>query len=165
MWAASFGRGMAASTDVVLEAFCGSRTRLLTLGVLASAEAPLSGYRLALVADLPREKVYPELRKAIAAGSVAKTEFGYSLVDPDLRQLLRSRIRVVWNSNWDRLGSRSSTAVDEELREIRKVTRKISLYDPGNRIPPNSLRELERDPEKNRALRRLGLRPSRRKKK
>jgi hypothetical protein len=163
MWAASFERSMPATTDAALEAFCGSRTRLLTLAVLASAEVPISGYRVASAADLPREKVYPELRKAIAAGSVIKSAAGYSLTDPDLRQLLRSRVRVVWNSNWDRLGSRSSTAVDEELREIRKMTRKISLYDPGHRIPPDALRELERDPEKNRALRRLGLRPSRRK--
>jgi hypothetical protein len=154
---------MPASTDAAMEAFCGSRTRLLTLGVLASAEAPLTGYRVASVAGLPREKVYPELRKAMAAGLVIKDEGGYLLVDLEIRQLLRSRIRVVWDRYWDRPAGPSSEAIGAELWEIRKLTRKIRLYNPNNRIPPGALRELERDPHKDRALRRLGLRPSRRK--
>jgi hypothetical protein len=154
---------MPTSTDATIEAFCGSKARLLTLGVLASAEVPLTGYRLARIAGLPREKVYPELRKAIAAGSVVKAETGYSLVDADLRRLLRERIRVTWDSYWDKPGNPSGQAVDVELRQIRKLTRKLRLYDPSNRIPPAAVLELERDPKKNRALRRLGLRPSSRK--
>ncbi len=154
---------MSASSDPATEAFCGSKTRLLTLGVLAASEVPMTGYRVALVAELPREKVYPELDRAMASGLVTKSEKGYSLVDPDFRQLLRSRVRVVWSSYWDRPGGPSTGAVDEELRAIRRLTRKVRLYDPENRIPPDALRELVRDPEKNRALRRLGLRPSQRK--
>jgi hypothetical protein len=154
---------MPASTDVAMESFCGSRARLLTLGVLAAAEIPLSGYRVALVSALPREKVYPELRRAIAAGSVIKGEAGYSLVDPEIRELLRSRIRVVWNSYSGKPGRLSAEAADAELTEIRKLTRTVRLYNPRNRIPAAAIRELERDPEKNRALRRIGLKPSRRK--
>jgi hypothetical protein len=151
------------STDSALESFCGSRTRLLTLAVLASADAPLTGYRIAAVAGLPREKVYPELNKARSAGSVIRDGAGYSLVDPELRALLRVRTPVTWNSYWDRADRPSPDTVDAELRRIRKLTRGLTLYDSRNRIPPDALRELERDPEKNRALRRLGLRPSRRK--
>lgn len=75
----------------------------------------MTGYRVALVAELPREKVYPELRKAIAAGSVTKTKLGYSLVDPEIRQLLRSRVRVVWGSySYGPEGTASDT-VDPEF--------------------------------------------------
>jgi hypothetical protein len=123
----------------------------------------MTGYRLAQVAELPREKVYPELRKALASGSVRKTVSGYSLVDVDLRQLLRERVRVTFESAWDRPGTGSSQGVEAELRQIRRQTSAIRLYNPRNRIPAAAVRELERDPEKNRALRRLGLRPSRRK--
>ena len=108
---------MSATSDAALEAFCGSRTRLLTLGVLAAAEVPLTGYRVALVAGLPREKVYPELRRSIAAGSVVKGESGYSLVDREPRKLLRSRIRVVWSKYWDRPYGSSAGSVSRELRE------------------------------------------------
>ena len=135
----------------------------MTLGVLASAERPITGYRLAQVAELRREKVYLELRKAIAAGSVVKGGAGYSLVDRDLRQLLRNRIPVTWDSCWDRLGTPSGQAAEEELRQIRRLSKNSRLFDPTNRIPLSAIRELERDPGKDRALRRLGLRPSRRK--
>jgi hypothetical protein len=152
---------MTVSTDPAIEQFCGSRARLETLGVLAAAETPMTGYRVAQIAGLPREKVYPELRKAVALGTVEKGEAGYSLIDGDLRTLLRERVRVTFESAWDR--PLSARAVEAELRQIRRQTRKTRLYDPANRIPAAAIRELERDPEKNRTLRRLGLRPSERK--
>lgn len=154
---------MPAESDDALEAFCGSRARLLTLGVLAAAEAPLSGYRVAEVAGLPRPKVYPELRKASEAGIVARSERGYSLVDPELRSLLRTRVRVTWDWYWDRSDRPTSEALERELRHIRRTRKRVALFDPKNRIPEDAVRELTRDPEKNRALRRVGLRPSERK--
>jgi hypothetical protein len=149
--------------DEKIQSFCGSRARLLTLAVLAAAEVPMTGYRVAAVAGLPREKVYPELRAAIESSSAVKSERGYAMVDEDLRRLLRARTRVTWDSYWDRPGRPSADAVDRELDEIRKSRRRVRLYNPNNRIPPEALRELVRDPEKDRALRRTGLRPSRRK--
>jgi hypothetical protein len=154
---------MAAESDVVLESFCGSRTRLLTMSVLASAEAPLSGYRIASVAGLPREKVYPELQRAIAVGSVEKTASGFVLIDTDMRSLLTKRVRVTWDNYWDRSDRPSTEAVDRELEVIRQRRKRVPLYNPANRIPKRAIRELERDPEKDRALIRLGLRPSSRK--
>jgi hypothetical protein len=153
---------MTVSADPAIEQFCGSRVRLETLGVLAAAVTPMTGYRVAQIAGLPREKVYPELRKAVALGTVQKDETGYVLVDGDLRTLLRKRVRVTFESAWDR--PLSAGAVEAELRQIRTRTRKIRLYDSANRIPAAAIRELERDPEKNGRLRRLGLRPSKRKK-
>lgn len=154
---------MPAASDRALESFCGSRVRLLTLSVLAAAEAPLTGYRVAAVAKLPRAKVYPELRKALSTGVARKTSAGFSLVDPDLRQLLRKRVRVTWDEVWDGSQRGSTEAVNLELDSIRRGRSKAPLFDPNNRIPQSALRELERDPEKDRALVRLGLRPSVRK--
>jgi hypothetical protein len=135
------------------------------MSVLASAEAPLSGYRIAKVAGIPREKVYPELRRAVAVGSVAKSATGFFLIDPDVRELLRKRIRVTWDTYWDRPGRLSTGAVDRELEAIRQTRRRVPLYNPANRIPKQAILELERDPEKDLALMRLGLRPSSRKRK
>jgi hypothetical protein len=154
---------MAAESDEALESFCGSRTRLLTMSVLASAEAPLSGYRIATVAGLPREKVYPELQRAISVGSVEKTASGFVLNDSDMRLLLRKRVRVTWDNYWDRTDRPSGEAVDRELKLIRQRRKRVPLYNPANRIPKGAIRELQRDPEKDRALVRLGLRPSNRK--
>lgn len=156
-------RAVPAESDEALEAFCGSRARLLTLGVLASAEAPLSGYRVAEVAGLPRAKVYPELSKAVVVGVVERGELGYSLVDPELRALLRARIRVTWDLYLDQPDPSSSEAVRRELARIRRTRKRVSVFDPRNRIPAGAIRELTRDPEKNRALRRIGLKPSERK--
>ncbi len=154
---------MPAASDRALETFCGSRVRLLTLAVLAAADAPLTGYRVAAVAQLPRAKVYPELRKALSTGVARKTAAGFSLVDPDLRQLFRKRVRVTWDEVWDAPERRSAEAVNLELEGIRRSRSKVPLFDPNNRIPQSALRELQRDPEKDRTLVRLGFRPSARK--
>lgn len=154
---------MPAESDLALRVFCGSRARLLTLGVLASAEAPLTGYRVASVTGLPRSKVYPELRKAVKAGIVERTDIGFSLVDPDIRTMLRARIRVTWDSYWDRPDRSTSLAVRRELDRIRRARKRVPLFNPKNNIPESAIRELTRDPDKNRALRRLALKPSERK--
>ena len=154
---------MSAEADRALNSFCGSRARLLTLSVLAAAEAPLTGYRVAEVAGLSRAKVYPELRKALAVGIAARTASGYTLIDSDLRELLRKRVRITWNTFWDAPDRLSTGAVDRELEKIRNARRKVPIFDPDNRIPKKAVRELQRDPEKDRVLMRLGLRPSVRK--
>lgn len=123
----------------------------------------MTGYRVAGVAGLPRAKVYPELQKAVEVGIVDRSDVGYRLVDVELRSLLRTRIRVTWDSYWDRIDRPSSAAVERELGVIRRTRKKVALFDPKNRIPKGAIRELTRDPEKNRALRRVGLRPSERK--
>jgi hypothetical protein len=150
-------------SDLPLESLFGSRTRLLTMAVLANAEEPLTGYRIAKVADLPRQKVYPELRKGIGAGLIRRAGPGFVLADPDVRSLLRKRVRIRWDEEWDRSREGQAIKVPAELNRIRSSLRSFKAYDPKNRIPTDARRELQRDPVKNRILRELGLRPSSRK--
>ena len=149
--------------DPRLESLFGSRTRLLTVAVLANSDEPLTGYRVAKIAELPRQKVYPELRRAIATGLIAQTPTGYLLADSDIRALLRKRVRIRWAQEWDRARRGSAGLIRKELDQIRRALKGLQLYDVDNRIPESALRELVRDPAKNRALRAAGARPSARK--
>jgi hypothetical protein len=154
---------MEAEVDPGLGSLVGSRARLLTLAVLANSDEPLSGYRIAKIASLPRVKVYPEIRKGIEAGILARDGQGYRMVDIDLRSMLRKRVRIRWDEEWDRARSVRATNSADDLERIRASLKGVRLYDPKNRVPRTAIRELERDPEKNRILRRLNLRPSARK--
>jgi hypothetical protein len=141
----------------------GSQNRLLTMAVLANADEPLTGYRVAKIAGLPRQKVYPEIRRGVEVGLVDRTPSGFLLTDPDVRILLRKRIRIRWDEEWDRAQRARSSTVSSELARIRSSLKAVRTYDPKNRIPLRERRELERDPAKDRILVRMGLRPSRRK--
>jgi len=155
---------METEIDPALSSFVGSQTRLLTLAVLANTEEPLTGYRVAKIASLPRVKVYPEIRKGIETGILVRDGVGYRMVDTDLRTLLRKRVRIRWDQEWDRARAVQAANVTADLKRIQASLKGIRLYDPRNRVPAAAIRELERDPEKNRILRRLKLRPSTRKK-
>ena len=74
------------------------------MAVPANAEQPMSGYRVAKVAGLPRQKVYPEIRRGVDAGLVVETPSGFRLADADVRALLRKRVRIRWTEDWDRPG-------------------------------------------------------------
>jgi hypothetical protein len=154
---------MELAVDGPLTSLFGSRTRLLTMAVLANADEPLSGYRVAKVANLPRQKVYPEIRRGIKAGLVQSSPTGFSLSDPDVRALLRKRVRISWDEEWDRSRTGRSALVSAELGRLRSSLNGVRLYDPDNRIPASARRELERDPAKNLILRKYGARPSVRK--
>jgi hypothetical protein len=154
---------MEATLDSVLTSLFGSRTRLLTMAVLANAEEPLTGYRVAKVAGLPRQKVYPELRRGIETGLVTRVSSGFLLSDPDVRALLRKRVRIRWDEEWDRARASRNPEGGADLDRIRSSLRGFRTYDPKNRIPATALRELERDPVKNQILRSMGARPSIRK--
>jgi hypothetical protein len=154
---------MRVDIDPGLTALFGSRARLLTLAVLANADEPLTGYRVAKIAGVPRQKVYPELRRGVATGLLERSGDGFRLSDSDIRAILRKRVRIRWDAEWDRARVSRAVKVASELGQIRASLKGVETYDPTNRIPVEALRELERDPEKNRVLRRLGLRPSLRK--
>jgi hypothetical protein len=149
--------------DPSLSALFGSRTRLLTMAVLANADEPLTGYRVAKVAGLPRTKVYPEIRKGVRAGLLVRDGPGYRMNDPDVKDLLRKRVRIRWYDEWNRARGTTGESVERELSRIRASLEGVRTFNPSNRIPKLAIRELRRDPEKNRILRRLGLRPSTRK--
>lgn len=160
---------MVGDIDPALVAFCGSENRVRTLGVLANAEFPMSGYRVAKVAGVPESKAYPELLRAVRAGLVQKSREGYRLTDPGVRALLRVRVRLYWAEDWDR--SRSAWPAEtprllkEGLKAIReRIRRDPSYLRPRGWSPPaaaSSLaRELRRDPAKDDALRRRARRTS-----
>ena len=162
---------MADSWDPVLEAAFGSRTRLLTLAALANSDEPLTGYRLGVVAGLPRPKVYAELRRGIKSGLVERVSGGFRLADPDIRTLLRKRVRIRWDAEWDRSRKNWNEETAELLRAgLAEVRARIQqnpgyLRPPGWKPPPEARSwqmELDRPPQKDRVLRRVGLRTSKR---
>lgn len=154
---------MEGTFDPGLAYIFGSQTRLLTMAVLANSEEPLTGYRVAKVANLPRQKVYPEINRGVEMGVIERVRGGCRLSDPDIRALLRKRVRIRWAEGWDRARAGKAAGVAAELDRIRLSLKGVRTYDPANGIPAAALRELERDPAKNQLLRRAGARPSSRK--
>src|SRR5271170_6733661 len=118
--------------DPALATLFGSRTRLLTMAVLANAEEPLTGYRVAKVAGLPRQKVYPEIRRGVRAGLVGESASGFRLLDPDVKALLRKRVRIRWDEEWDRARAESSGRVTSDLRQIPASLNGVRTYDSRN---------------------------------
>jgi hypothetical protein len=162
---------MSDQTDPALVAFCGSETRARTLGALANAVSPMTGYRVAKVSGIPEPKVYPELRRAVRAGIVRMEENGYRLIDDDLRTLLQKRVRLYWDVDWDqaRAGWSDETPglLKQGLLAIRQRIREDPFYlRPKGWSPPASARkwdrELVRAPEKDVRIRRLRRRTSKR---
>jgi len=138
---------MEKAADPGLVRFCGSETRVLTLGVLANSEAPLTGYRVAKISNLPQTKVYQELRRGIEAGYVERQARGFRLSDPDLRTLLKKRVRISWSEDWFG-GEKRRT---ERSRAVASMS--TSWYDPSRYTPNPAVarrysREIERPPEK-----------------
>jgi hypothetical protein len=138
---------MTSRIDPGLAEFTGSETRVLTLGVLANATRPLTGYRVAKIAGRPEIKVYEELRRAIGAGTVEKTVDGFRLVDPDLRALLRKRVRLYWSEDW------YSGEVERAARADAAKRLDSSWFDPSRyvadpKIARRFAKEFERPPEK-----------------
>jgi len=150
-------RGMA---DRGLVAFCGSETRVSTLGVLANAERPLTGYRISKLAGLQPIKVYRELERAIRAGLVGKSESGYRLLDRDVRTLLQKRVRVSWSEAW-------FADEGERAKRSRKVLENsVAWYDPrryksNSKVAKRYATEIQRPPEKDKLSQRVGVGPSR----
>jgi hypothetical protein len=110
---------MRADIDPGLTALFGSRARLLTMAVLANADEPLTGYRIAKIARLPRQKVYPELRRGVESGLVERSGEGFRLSDSDIRTVLRKRVRIRWDAEWDRARGSRASRVARELGQIR----------------------------------------------
>lgn len=134
--------------DDALVAFCGSGTRVATLGVLANSEKPLTGYRIATLAGLQPIKVYRELAQASKSGLVQRTARGYRLIDPDLRTLLRKRVRISWFESWyDQESARGKRA--EAIRESSTAWFDPSRYQPNPSIARRYAKEIERPEEKN----------------
>jgi hypothetical protein len=156
---------MDAGVDPTLLSLFGSRTRLLTMAVLANASRPLTGYRVAVIAGLPREKVYPEIRKGMATGLLAKDDEGYRMVDPDVRAILQKRVQIRWDREWDRERAGWNEGTQDRLNAILASIPTNSTYlRPQGWRPSASaralIREMRRPRAKDALLRRRALRTS-----
>jgi DNA-binding transcriptional ArsR family regulator len=115
---------MTVRVDPGLEAAFGSATRVLTLSALAGTRQPLTGYRVAELIGGQRTKVYAELKRLAEAGIVRKftpssRPATWSLVDQDIRDLLRKRVRIASMEDW-------LTTRDSQTRRVRLLQRSLS---------------------------------------
>jgi hypothetical protein len=156
---------MVAEVDSGLQWLLGSRTRLLTMAVLANADEPLTGYRIAKTADLPRIKVYAELRNGVSSELLAKVDEKYLMVDPDVRALLRKRVKIRWDEEWDRARVGWNGQTSARLAKIlASMSTEPEFLRPRGWRPTDSalkvIREIQRPPTKDAVLERRGLRTS-----
>lgn len=138
---------MNTNLDPALTYLVGSRARLLALAVLANATGPLTGYRVSRVADLPRQKVYPILRRAVTAGIIREFDDGFVLVDSGIRDLLRRRLRIEWSED-RRVAEGARTSVTRD-----RVDDEFGWYDPTKyranpRVGRRYAKEFRRPPAK-----------------
>ncbi len=142
-----------------LVALFGSATRVRVMAPLANASRPMTAYRIATLSGVARTKINVEIRRLEEAGivrsrTIEKGRRGWELVDPDLRSLLRKRIRIVWSRDLEN----EIPSWAERVRDSRSRREPIDarLLKGPVRDPSDFLRPVEKD----RILRRLGLPPS-----
>lgn len=149
---------MTLRVDSGLLALFGSEDRVRVLAALANAEAPLTAYRVATMVEVSPPNVYRELKrlarfKEVKRASTQEGRCGWALVDPDLRNLLRRRLRIVWSQDICR-GTQG-----RERRALLAVQRSgeepldLSMFKPGS---PLSVSEVRRRDEKDRVLAKAG---------
>jgi hypothetical protein len=153
---------MEADIDPGVASLFGGRLRAVTLGALASAQTPLTAYRIAKITGSQVIKVITELRRLEATGvldrvSRAGSAPGWTLTDPALRDFFRRRVRIVWWRDWDREVSRRVL----RSASLPRTPIDLSRFRPNPRAVPNR-EEFVRPPEKDRELARAGLPISRR---
>lgn len=142
--------------DRSLSALFGSDTRLRLLAVLANAQHPLTGYRVAKTAEVPISKVYPELSRLEKARLAAHTKLGWTIDDTDVAALLRKRMRVVDSEDW----FRNKSNRDEQDRALMDRLRKLPPPD-WSTVNSTAIRyDLSRRKEKDALLARHGMKPS-----
>jgi hypothetical protein len=148
---------MPSFVDPRIASLLGSETRAVVLGVLAHAGRPLSGYRIAKTGGVAQPDVHVQLRRLADTGFVVKRRTGWVLVEPSLRELFRGRMRVVGWQDWTTAHRR------RERTAARQVAALAALPHPNppRGWKPRDAEERKRRREKDRVLRRLGLRPSR----
>jgi DNA-binding PadR family transcriptional regulator len=156
---------MAVSVDPAVSALFGSETRVRALAPLANSQRPLTGYRVARMMGIPRTKIYSELTRLESEGWVTRSLDGrgravWTLNDPDVRRLLRRRVRVV-------LADEAFSGSVELASKTRQVMQSLRLNPVDRRLldgpfTPANPRDYDRPPTKDAALRCLRLPVSRR---
>jgi hypothetical protein len=134
----------------------GSQVRSSILAVLASANGPLTGYRIALTGGLPQPKVHVQLRRLSRAGIVVRNSEGWVLVDLRLAALFTRSQRVLGWDDWRQEHHRREQSGRETLDQLRRL--------PHPKPPagwvPNHPEAYSRPPLKERMVRRMGLNQS-----
>jgi sugar-specific transcriptional regulator TrmB len=116
--------------DSKVERFLGSANRARTLAPLANARRPLTAYRIAWLARIPRSKVYDELRRLESVGLVAERKGArgtstWTLLDEDAAVYLRKKMRVLWSADI------TSTASVRAREERSRAASARAWFDPS----------------------------------
>jgi DNA-binding transcriptional ArsR family regulator len=147
---------MKPTVDRSLVAAFGSETRVLTLAALANSSVPLTAYRAAKIAGLRPPKVYEEIRRAKANGLVGQVGGKVTLLDPDIRDLLRRRVRIFGLGDW--LTEKDRREVSRKAIADRLQTLPSPRFRRERGWAPRAPEIYQRDPKKDRTLRSMGLR-------
>jgi DNA-binding transcriptional ArsR family regulator len=129
-------------------ALLGSANRVRTLAPLANAYRPMTAYRVAQLAGIPRTKVYEELRRLRDAGVLQerRTRRGtstWSLLDADMGLYLRKKIRIAWSADLAKAAS-SRAARERTLLTGRRRWFDPSKYVANPAVAARYAREIER---------------------
>jgi hypothetical protein len=103
-----------------LVALCGSVARASTLGALARAAGPVSGYRIGKTGSIPFPMVYKELERLRRAGLVSKRDGGWVLADAEVRRLFARRFPARSLGRWSLTAERRRTEEEVTVACLRK---------------------------------------------
>jgi hypothetical protein len=148
--------------DSGLSGLFGSDDRVRTLAALANAGAPLTGYRIATMVGMEPPNVYRELNRLLACEEVKRATTpdgrnGWLMVDPDVRSLLRRRLRIVWSRDLTRGAEERERRAASIIERSAREPLDLSKFKPGRRISSAATR---RRREKDEVLERAGARTS-----
>ncbi len=149
---------MALAVDPGLTALFGSEDRVKTLAALANAEAPLTAYRVASMVGIKPPNVYRELKRLLQFNEVERAPTpegrdGWTVTDPDVRTLLRRRLRIVWSRDLIRGARERGERAALSARTSSRTPLDLSKFTPGR---PPSATALRRRIQKDHVLARAG---------
>lgn len=138
---------MELEVDPLIIAAFGSETRVRTLATLAGASRPITVYRVGKTGGIPLPKAYREVERLERAGVVRRAKKGVELIDPDLRDLFRKRVRILWSEDQRRLES-ARAARGAKVGAEDDSWFEPSRYTPNPKVAARYAREFRRPPEK-----------------
>lgn len=143
---------MAIAVDPGLAALFGSEDRVRTLAALANADAPLTAYRVACIVGMEPPNVYRELRRLLRFNEVERKPTpegrdGWTVVDADVRILLRRRLRVVWSRDLIRGARERSRRAALVVRRSSRIPLDLSNFSPGRSLTATALRRRQEKDE------------------
>lgn len=138
---------MTIDLDAGLVMLFGSQTRVSVLAVLAGASRPLTGYRVAKIAQVQPIKAYAELRRLREAGFVRETSSGWEISDPQVRRLVGTRVRIAWSEDWER-GEEDRAQRAGKVLAASRPWFDASRYAPNPSVAARYAKEIKRPREK-----------------